>query len=117
MEAIRMIDHKWSYNDNLSARQSWGVPGLRPPHVEDHICGRSEAWQRGKIKQATTRRSIRRVVFVGRFPEQPWSKRYRYRMPSDRKSTRLNSSHGYISYAVFCLKKKKNEAKHKETHI
>src|SRR2546422_1670335 len=30
----------------------------------------------------------------------------------DRKSTRLNSSHGYISYAVFCLKKKK-----KDTHI
>src|SRR2546429_5059369 len=27
---------------------------------------------------------------------------------SDRKSTRLNSSHGYISYAVFCLKKKKD---------
>src|SRR2546429_3734454 len=27
----------------------------------------------------------------------------------DRKSTRLNSSHGYISYAVFCLKKKNNE--------
>src|SRR2546429_6678019 len=26
----------------------------------------------------------------------------------DRKSTRLNSSHGYISYAVFCLKKKKH---------
>src|SRR3989449_1195996 len=28
----------------------------------------------------------------------------------DRKSTRLNSSHGYISYAVFCLKKKKKYA-------
>src|SRR2546429_6728114 len=28
-------------------------------------------------------------------------------MLRDRKSTRLNSSHGYISYAVFCLKKKK----------
>src|SRR2546422_1659119 len=28
-------------------------------------------------------------------------------MKRDRKSTRLNSSHGYISYAVFCLKKKK----------
>src|SRR5687768_17895132 len=27
---------------------------------------------------------------------------------TDRKSTRLNSSHGYISYAVFCLKKKTN---------
>src|SRR2546422_4400871 len=28
----------------------------------------------------------------------------------DRKSTRLNSSHGYISYAVFCLKKKNNHS-------
>src|SRR5690625_1410773 len=33
----------------------------------------------------------------------------------DRKSTRLNSSHVAISYAVFCLKKKKNE-KHTESH-
>src|SRR2546429_6873924 len=32
-----------------------------------------------------------------------WGKLYE----KDRKSTRLNSSHGYISYAVFCLKKKK----------
>src|SRR2546429_2651864 len=30
----------------------------------------------------------------------------------DRKSTRLNSSHGYISYAVFCLKKKKTHIVH-----
>src|SRR5256884_4623648 len=29
-----------------------------------------------------------------------------FAMSGDRKSTRLNSSHGYISYAVFCLKKK-----------
>src|SRR2546422_7906088 len=29
--------------------------------------------------------------------------------PLDRKSTRLNSSHGYISYAVFCLKKKRSD--------
>src|SRR2546429_6906558 len=43
----------------------------------------------------------------------------------DRKSTRLNSSHGYISYAVFCLKKKKkirtkrctsNSSTHTTTH-
>src|SRR2546422_5176105 len=33
----------------------------------------------------------------------------------DRKSTRLNSSHGYISYAVFCLKKKKKHANN-DTH-
>src|SRR5207245_10695863 len=30
-------------------------------------------------------------------------------IPGDRKSTRLNSSHGSISYAVFCLKKKKTK--------
>src|SRR5580693_10093127 len=42
----------------------------------------------------------------------------------DRKSTRLNSSHSSISYAVFCLKKKKNQKSHlihnkkkQETHI
>src|SRR2546429_6441315 len=35
----------------------------------------------------------------------------------DRKSTRLNSSHGYISYAVFCLKKKKNNNQHSSLYI
>src|SRR2546422_5691111 len=34
----------------------------------------------------------------------------------DRKSTRLNSSHGYISYAVFCLKKKKKNRAHYRTY-
>src|SRR5438270_3291335 len=34
-----------------------------------------------------------------------------YRFQKDRKSTRLNSSHSQISYAVFCLKKKKNNSK------
>src|SRR2546429_4316274 len=34
----------------------------------------------------------------------------------DRKSTRLNSSHGYISYAVFCLKKKKIKQKSRTPH-
>src|SRR5688572_31596042 len=38
------------------------------------------------------------------------------RAPRDRKSTRLNSSHSQISYAVFCLKKKKNYTK-KAYHI
>src|SRR2546429_6924868 len=50
-------------------------------------------------------------------PGQLWMARYWVAAPGyfhtagirllDRKSTRLNSSHGYISYAVFCLKKKK----------
>src|SRR2546429_1726638 len=35
----------------------------------------------------------------------------------DRKSTRLNSSHGYISYAVFCLKKKKTKQQYLHTSL
>src|SRR5688572_32348155 len=35
----------------------------------------------------------------------------RHRFVQDRKSTRLNSSHSQISYAVFCLKKKKKQKK------
>src|SRR2546429_5935816 len=35
----------------------------------------------------------------------------------DRKSTRLNSSHGYISYAVFCLKKKNYQDDHPHDHL
>src|SRR2546429_7368123 len=35
----------------------------------------------------------------------------------DRKSTRLNSSHGYISYAVFCLKKKKKQIISENYHV
>src|SRR5207247_8068707 len=34
----------------------------------------------------------------------------------DRKSTRLNSSHEWISYAVFCLKKKNNNRANRKTH-
>src|SRR2546422_8281880 len=45
--------------------------------------------------------AIGAMPFASRSPENSiWTFR-------DRKSTRLNSSHGYISYAVFCLKKKK----------
>src|SRR5436190_14144477 len=39
-----------------------------------------------------------------------------YSRPGDRKSTRLNSSHTVISYAVFCLKKKKNSEYKNEGH-
>src|SRR2546429_6449692 len=40
------------------------------------------------------------------------ARRGRHGAARDRKSTRLNSSHGYISYAVFCLKKKKQNTTH-----
>src|SRR2546429_7079693 len=49
----------------------------------------------------------------------PFELKLEARLSRDRKSTRLNSSHGYISYAVFCLKKKKHTALqplHHRTH-
>src|SRR5207247_11408484 len=45
---------------------------------------------------------------------KPKSKLYKKKFP-DRKSTRLNSSHEWISYAVFCLKKKKKKKKDNKT--
>src|SRR2546422_7357820 len=43
------------------------------------------------------------------FDQQKWDDATQQMRTLDRKSTRLNSSHGYISYAVFCLKKKKKK--------
>src|SRR5712675_3122669 len=53
------------------------------------------------------RRRGPRYAASGHAPGRPG--RPRRRAARDRKSTRLNSSHGYISYAVFCLKKKKKK--------
>src|SRR2546422_4214553 len=55
------------------------------------VTARVEAWLLGKLRRQGIEVEI-----------APWRRR-------DRKSTRLNSSHGYISYAVFCLKKKKKK--------
>src|SRR5438094_3329091 len=42
---------------------------------------------------------------------------YTHALVQDRKSTRLNSSHRTISYAVFCLKKKKNNKKYRIMYV
>src|SRR5256886_10555465 len=57
----------------------------------------------GGIKERTAK-----FILEGRFPERIVEKAVERMLPrGDRKSTRLNSSHSQISYAVFCLKKKK----------
>src|SRR5438445_6271027 len=58
--------------------------------------------QGGRGRQAV------RIDHGGRRPTQARGARH----PRDRKSTRLNSSHANISYAVFCLKKKKTKKTH-----
>src|SRR2546429_4326472 len=52
------------------------------------------------------RKHLREHVFI--VSDRPEKGRREAKARADRKSTRLNSSHGYISYAVFCLKKKKH---------
>src|SRR5687768_17666882 len=52
---------------------------------------------------------VREVQVVIDAGQQRVEVRALHLMRVDRKSTRLNSSHGYISYAVFCLKKKIND--------
>src|SRR2546422_5408029 len=47
------------------------------------------------------------ALFHGVGGQAPAPEPHVAQVDGDRKSTRLNSSHGYISYAVFCLKKKK----------
>src|SRR2546422_1889332 len=49
------------------------------------------------------------AIVVALPPAPFWRHQEAYEIALDRKSTRLNSSHGYISYAVFCLKKKKKQ--------
>src|SRR5256884_7239163 len=61
------------------------LPGFKGPRVVCAQCGEGINFKREVVKDGRT--------FC--------------RTCADRKSTRLNSSHGYISYAVFCLKKKK----------
>src|SRR2546429_6619139 len=75
-------------------------------HDRDAVRSRPE---RREIEHAHGRRpGGARVLLPGHAnDERGWIRRCQ-----DRKSTRLNSSHGYISYAVFCLKKKKHYYEH-----
>src|SRR2546422_1737583 len=59
---------------------------------------------------------FRHVVVAPVQSEPDHARRARIR-EGDRKSTRLNSSHGYISYAVFCLKKKKKKTDTESTSL
>src|SRR5207245_10229464 len=60
--------------------------------------------------------TVANVVLHGDFALEQTVNQVGQRRLTDRKSTRLNSSHGSISYAVFCLKKKQKQQKHKTTH-
>src|SRR3712207_6973704 len=80
-----------------SGRADRGEEELRPAHAGDHHPDRHHNVDRDELA----------VGEPEPVPEPP-----REAVPADRKSTRLNSSHANISYAVFCLKKKKKTSIH-----
>src|SRR3989449_11631256 len=99
-----------------SSAAAYGMLGRKGPHSrQDGYRHRAEAEARVADPEAvvtilerlgfTVSLRIERRVEVWRLGDAV------LRLETDRKSTRLNSSHGYISYAVFCLKKKKKEGK------
>src|SRR2546422_1431082 len=74
--------------------------------VAEAMCDRVAILQHGRIVAEGTVNDLRRQHRAGDASLEELF------LKLDRKSTRLNSSHGYISYAVFCLKKKnKNTAR------
>src|SRR2546422_5023104 len=73
---------------------------------------RSRSHHRSRAPVAADVRQRRARVQLSRAVTLLLLVHYSLTQTGDRKSTRLNSSHGYISYAVFCLKKKKKKSKH-----
>src|SRR3712207_7675922 len=69
------------------------------------ISPQAERGQQARLHPPLHRRLRARAEAPLRLPDGPLA---RHRPGGDRKSTRLNSSHANISYAVFCLKKKNN---------
>src|SRR5438034_6762790 len=96
-EAWPAISRNCSFRARLATirrpNKAWSRSGLRP-HRRSH-------WQ--VRRQPRERLPPKRCQLVPR-------------VPRDRKSTRLNSSHTVISYAVFCLKKKKTRLIHLPRH-
>src|SRR5437899_2758576 len=77
--------------------KTWGVPADFP------LANVSAPWPKGVLNRAFNRDDVPGVGQIDFLDERG----ERGRLAGDRKSTRLNSSHLGISYAVFCLKKKK----------
>src|SRR5688572_31191431 len=98
-----------------------------PPHTEIYTLSLHDALPISPMATKATARMDKETITssrvkpsLARFIRHPPARdrRHHRRAPrcarEDRKSTRLNSSHSQISYAVFCLKKKKNQ--HDSTH-
>src|SRR5437870_8285474 len=95
-------------------RSAGRAPDITGCHKKRHLRDRTLA--RGRIQSATRVRGLRRGSFLAKMPPFEKHEPHSHELPPDevirrrvkaelrdRKSTRLNSSHVAISYAVFCL--------------
>src|SRR2546422_8033660 len=80
--------------------RSLGLTTQRYSHVDDR------GLEKINLIACTSKTDRIELAIVGHTDTVPYDPNWKEAL--DRKSTRLNSSHGYISYAVFCLKKKKH---------
>src|SRR2546422_4589555 len=97
-----------------AAPQQWPAPP--PPQITPDPLGRDTPLGTvfGFIKAAQEENyqlALRYFQATSRRKPRQEDEKLVHQLNIDRKSTRLNSSHGYISYAVFCLKKKKKKKK------
>src|SRR5687768_17846808 len=92
----------FSFSDFSSTLKAGGA--IAP---EDVMAIRRAVWPDGVLARAEAE-TIFELHRQTRSPSLEWSDFFIEAI--DRKSTRLNSSHGYISYAVFCLKKKRESS-------
>src|SRR6266478_7266619 len=119
----------WRWNREFQRREGRRYTGVLPGDEAERRGSRS-AEQRTRVAKITAnpsrgaahagRSTYPRAAYSGRTfaegqaadcaqLERPVAAAFQRRGGGDRKSTRLNSSHSQISYAVFCLKKKKNK--------
>src|SRR2546427_1029189 len=89
------------------------------PTTVDTISGVQDLYARFKVTMSASRDSVQydpRGLSMDAFPSNTVARLTGSVTTKDRKSTRLNSSHSQISYAVFCLKKKKTKLVELNSH-
>src|SRR5712675_3062034 len=107
----RVLETEWrSRGQFLLEKADDLAPDLADGRIQPPARWQRQIVQRGQIAAPEQRQdAVMPIDDLGPLPLA-----FRVARLRDRKSTRLNSSHGYISYAVFCLKKKKKQHKKKK---
>src|SRR5205809_3898076 len=101
----------FAYEGHAARLNLHSFPTRRSSDLVGTICGDDTLFV--AVRDAADAPAFARTLQGLRSDRDPWSVRANAgASAADRKSTRLNSSHGYISYAVFCLKKKNTHNKH-----